>query len=140
MAGVKFSDSSLPYAVWSWMGQTDEFAIAVNSFANSSGSNDLVMTSVVHSRIKDGELGGYNRSTFVNPEPDKLIEQAAREMDPKKNEAPFQKTAKLALEDGVFTPIFFIGETTAVKRGLSFTARTDRHIYAMNIRPTELAR
>jgi peptide/nickel transport system substrate-binding protein len=136
-AGVQTSVTNLPYAVFTRQGEAGEVPAAIASYANSPGSPDLIMTAYVHSRKSDQSMGSYNRSTFVNPELDKLIEDAARTMDMKKNSEIYQRAQKVAVDDGIFVPLFFIGEITGVKKSLSFVARADRHIYAMNIRPAQ---
>ena len=41
----------------------------------------------------------------------------------KKNEELYRQAQQLALNDGLFVPLFFIGEISGVKKSLSFVAR-----------------
>ena len=74
---------------------------------------------------------GYN-----NPEMDKLIQDAAVEMDEGKRRGFLEKANELVAKDRQRLPIVAVGSAWAMQKGkVTIKARVDEDTLAMNIKP-----
>jgi peptide/nickel transport system substrate-binding protein len=135
--GIPTSVEISPYALWYKMALAREFVLSVTSYANSTGAADQIMVVHLHSNVPNStaNLGNSNRTSFKNPKLDELIGKALRTMDASERDKMWREGQQLAFDSEVRSPLVFVAETVGLRKGLTFVQRSDRHIYAMNVRP-----
>jgi peptide/nickel transport system substrate-binding protein len=76
--------------------------MSIGGWGNATGDGDYNQYNLFHSSSQ-GPAG--NTFYYSNPEADKLIEAARREMDESKRKALYEKVMKLEMDDAVYVPI-----------------------------------
>jgi peptide/nickel transport system substrate-binding protein len=79
-------------------------------------------------------FGSWNWSNYSNPKLDALLEQGFATVDEKKREGMAREAATLALKDVGIIPLHHQIAVWALKRPLSYAARTDEYTFAHHIR------
>ena len=81
-------------------------------------------------------MGAFNVIGYVNPVMDKLLQDAAVEMDVNKRRTLLEQANELLVADGSRLPLVSIGSAWAMaKDKVKITPRVDEDTLAMNIRP-----
>jgi peptide/nickel transport system substrate-binding protein len=100
-------------------------------------SNSLVAL-VVTPDPKSG-WGHTNRGRYSNPEVDRVLDQAMRELDDAKREALLQQATRIVFEDVGILPLHIQKNTWAMRKGLAHEARADELTRAQDVRPAPAA-
>ena len=114
-----------------------EYSLMLLSF--SPNPEVLGMLEVLlHTHDRDKGLGNNNRGRYSNPEVDRLVVEARQTVDADAREALEQEAAQLAVgTDKALLPLYFQYNTWALRRGLTYEARTDEMTLAMGVRPAD---
>ena len=80
-------------------------------------------------------MGGSNRARYSNPKVDETLERAMTTIDDAKRERLLQEVAEIAMADQALIPLFHQENIVGLRRGLSYTARSDDYMMAQDIQP-----
>ena len=115
-----------------------EYSMAMSGWGTLTGEAHYTLSSVVHSNDKDKKMGAFNVLGYKSPEMDKLLQDAAIEMDEAKRRGFLEQANELVLKDRPRLPIIAVGSAWAMlKDKVKITARVDEDTLAMNIKPAK---
>jgi peptide/nickel transport system substrate-binding protein len=113
-----------------------DYSMSMAGWGTLTGEAHYTLSSVAHSNDKDRKMGAFNVIGYVNPVMDKLLQDAAVEMDVNKRRSLLEQANELLVADGSRLPLVSIGSAWAmVKDKVKITSRVDEDTLAMNIRP-----
>ena len=83
-----------------------------------------------------GESAGRgNRGRYSNAEFDKTLVEARQTMDDGKRRELLQKATEIAMTDLGVIPVFYLANTWAMKKGITYPGRSDGYTLAYEVRP-----
>jgi peptide/nickel transport system substrate-binding protein len=124
-AGLNVNVETRTRAVW--LSEAAQLRYSVNLAGFSPNPEVLGMLETqIHSWNTQLGLGTANRGRFSNPEIDALIQRARNTMDNPTRERLQQEATRRALRDEhALLPLYFQVNTWAMRRGITYEARTD---------------
>ncbi len=132
--GVRTAVEAQPWTTFVGRAGKQEFsAFLIGWGSNPEGSHPLRNLVATYDREKG--WGASNRGRYSNPELDRMIEAALKEMDDAKREKLLQDAQRLAMEDVAIIPLHIQTNIWAMRRGLTHTPRADELTRAQDIRP-----
>jgi peptide/nickel transport system substrate-binding protein len=117
-----------------WLTEAAQLRYSVNLAGFSPNPEVLGMLETqIHSWDTTLGLGTANRGRFSNPGIDAIIQRARRTMDDREREGLTQEATRRALRDETaLVPLYFQVNTWAMRRGVSYEARTDEMTLAVS--------
>ncbi|MDJ1465473.1 ABC transporter substrate-binding protein [Nitratireductor sp. GZWM139] len=134
---IKADANAAPGAVYFPAKTRGEFSFTMSGWGTLTGEANYTLSSLVHTNDPETKMGAFNVRGYSNPDMDRLIEEAAAEMDEGKRRELLEEANALVATDRPNLPIASIVSAWAMKKDLSITPRSDEDTLAMNIRPTE---
>jgi len=136
--GVETSLETLPPAVFFSRASTGangepEFSFILVGWGSDTGETSSPLRALLGTFNKEKGSGSANRGRYSNPELDKLIDQALATVDDAKRQATLAKAVEVAMGDVGLIPSHYQINTWAVRKGLSYEARTDEYTLAMSV-------
>ena len=136
--GIDAAANSQPANVFFPARTRGEFSMSMSGWGTLTGEAHYTLSSIAHSNDKDKKMGAFNVLGYKNPEMDKLLQDAAVEMDEAKRRGLLEKANELVLKDRPRLPIVSVGSAWAMlKDKVKITPRVDEDTLAMNIKPTK---
>jgi peptide/nickel transport system substrate-binding protein len=135
-AGLQTTVETRPRGVW--LSEASQLKYSVN-FAGFSPNPEVLgmLETQIHTWDTKLGLGTANRGRFSNPEIDAIIQRARQAMDNGEREKLTQQATRMALRDQTaLIPLYFAVNTWAMKKGLSYEARTDEMTLATSVSRT----
>ncbi len=115
-----------------------ELSMSMSGWGTLTGEAHYTLSSLGHSNDKDKKFGAFNVLGYKNPEMDKLIQDAAVEMDEGKRRGFLEQANELILKDRQRLPVVAVGSAWAMQKGkVTIKPRVDEDTLAMNIRPVQ---
>ncbi len=117
-----------------WLSEAAQLRYSVN-LAGFSPNPELLgmLETQIHSWNPALGLGTANRGRFSNPEIDALIQRARTTIDDAERMRLTQQATRMALRDQTaLIPLYFQVNTWAMRRGVTYQARTDEMTLAMS--------
>jgi len=134
--GIDAQANAQPVAVFFPARTRGDYSMSMAGWGTLTGEAHYTLSSVAHSNDKDRKMGAFNVIGYVNPVMDKLLQDAAVEMDVNKRRSLLEQANELLVADGSRLPLVSIGSAWAmVKDKVKITSRVDEDTLAMNIRP-----
>jgi peptide/nickel transport system substrate-binding protein len=134
--GIDAQANAQPAAVFFPARARGEFSMSMSGWGTLTGEAHYTLSSLAHSNDKEKRFGAFNVLGYRNPEMDKLIQDAAVEMDEGRRRGFLEKANELVLKDRQRLPIAAVGSAWAMQKGkLTIKARVDEDTLAMNIKP-----
>jgi peptide/nickel transport system substrate-binding protein len=134
--GIEVQANAQPAAVFFPARTRGELSMSMSGWGTLTGEAHYTLSSLAHSNDKEKRFGAFNVLGYNNPEMDKLIQNAAVEMDDGKRRGLLEKANELVLKDRQRLPIVAVGSAWAMQKGkVKIQARVDEDTLAMNIRP-----
>ncbi|AZR73393.1 hypothetical protein BBF96_08365 [Anoxybacter fermentans] len=99
---------------------------------NSDGDGSGTLEGLLHT--PEGRYGRFNMGNYSNPEVDRLVEEAARTIDPEKRLKIMQQAVKVAIEDVAQIPLHYQEDIYAIADYVIWTPRPDKYIKAYEIK------
>jgi len=118
-----------------WLSEAAQLRYSIN-LAGFSPNPELLgmLETQIHSWNTNLGLGTANRGRFSNPGIDAIIQRARTTIDDEQRRALTQQATRMALVDQTaLIPLYFQVNTWAMRRGLTFEARTDEMTLAMGV-------
>jgi peptide/nickel transport system substrate-binding protein len=131
--GIQAKVETMPVNVYLPKARNGDFSFPMLGWGSFSG--DLALRALVATPDPAKGFGTWNWSRYSNPKVDALLEQGFATVDEKKREALAREAATLALRDQAVIPLHHQVAVWALKRPLTYAARTDEYTFAHDIRP-----
>jgi peptide/nickel transport system substrate-binding protein len=136
--GIDAQPNAQPAAVFFPTRTRGEFSAAMSGWGTLTGEAHYTLSSIAHSNDKERRMGAFNVLGYVNPVMDKLLQDAAVEMDDAKRRKFLEDANALVATDRPRLPIVSVGSAWAmVKDKVVIKARVDEDTLAMNIKPAK---
>jgi peptide/nickel transport system substrate-binding protein len=110
LARIEARDSALYLS--EWVGTSGDFGITAEYLLHTPG----------------GGLGTFNGGGYSNPEVDLALEAAGRTLDAGRRSALLQEVGRRVHEEAAVVPLARLSDGYAVRDGLRFEPRLDRHV------------
>jgi peptide/nickel transport system substrate-binding protein len=134
--GIEVQANAQPAAVFFPARTRGELSMSMSGWGTLTGEAHYTLSSLGHSNDKERKFGAFNVLGYHNPEMDKLIQDAAVEMDEAKRRGFLEKANELVAKDRQRLPIVAVGSAWAMQKGkITIKARVDEDTLAMNIKP-----
>lgn len=119
-----------------WLSEAAQLKYSANLTGFSPNPEVLGMLETqIHTFDRARGMGAQNRGRFSNPELDALIMRARVTMDDAtRARLSSEATRKAILEQQAIIPLYFQQNTWAMRRGLTYEARTDEMTLATSVR------
>jgi peptide/nickel transport system substrate-binding protein len=134
--GIDAVANAQPAAVFFPARTRGEFSLAMSGWGTLTGEAHYTLSSVVHSNDKEKRFGAFNVLGYASPQMDKLLQDAAIEMDEGKRRTLLEQANELVARDRPRLPLVAISTAWAMQKGkVTIKPRVDEDTLAMNIRP-----
>lgn len=115
-----------------------EFSMSMSGWGTLTGEAHYTLSSVAHSNDPAKKFGAFNVLGYVNPTMDKLIQDAAVEMNEAKRRSLLEQANELVHTDRPRLPLVAVGSAWAMQKDkVTIKARVDEDTLAMNIKPAK---
>ena len=103
-----------------------------------TGESHYTLSSVAHSNDKDRKMGAFNVIGYHNPTMDKLLQDAAVEMDEGKRRALLEQANELVARDRPRLALVAVSTAWAMQKAkVTIKPRVDEDTLAMDIKPAK---
>ncbi len=133
--GVQARVETVPFSVYLPRARKGEFPVAMLGWGSFAG--DLALRSLVAGVDPKRGYGAWNWSGYANPQVDRLVEQALASVVAADRETRAREAAAVAMGDYAVVPLHHQIVSWAMKRGFSYTARTDEFTFAHHVQPAK---
>jgi peptide/nickel transport system substrate-binding protein len=131
--GIKCAVEAMPFNVYLTKARDQQFSFAMLGWG--SYAMDLALRALLMTPDADKGNGAWNWGRYSNPKVDKLVEQALDTVDDKKREALAREAGTVAAADVAIIPLYHQIVTWAMKKNISYQARTDERSLAQYFYP-----
>jgi len=131
--GIASRVEAMPLSVYFGKARNREFGVALLGWGSRAA--DLALRSLAATANPDKGYGAWNWGGYSNPKLDQLIAQSLGTVDPARREALAREASALAAREVAFIPLHYQVVTWAMKRNITYTARTDEFTFAHQFRP-----
>jgi len=136
--GVDAQANAQPAAVFFPARSRGEFSLSMSGWGTLTGEAHYTLSSIAHSNDKEKKFGAFNVLGYSSPAMDKLIQDAAVEMDEAKRRAFLEQANELVASDRPRLPLVAVGSAWAMQKDkVKITPRVDEDTLAMNIKPVK---
>jgi len=136
--GIDARPNAAPAAVFFPARTRGEFSMSMSGWGTLTGEAHYTLSSLAHSNDKDKKMGAFNVLGYKNPMMDKLLQDAAVEMDEGKRRKFLEDANAELLKDRQRLPIVAVGSAWAMQKDkVTIKARVDEDTLAMNIKPAK---
>jgi peptide/nickel transport system substrate-binding protein len=134
--GIDARANGQPTAVFFPARTRGDFSMSMSGWGTLTGEAHYTLSSLAHSNDKERRFGAFNVIGYKNPVMDKLLQDAAIEMDVEKRRSLLEKANELLAVDRSRLPLVAVGSAWAMQKArVSITPRVDEDTLAMDIRP-----
>jgi peptide/nickel transport system substrate-binding protein len=136
--GIDAQPNARPAAVFFPARTRGEFSMSMSGWGTLTGEAHYTLSSLAHSNDKERKMGAFNVLNYNNPVMDKLLQDAAVEMDADKRRKFLEEANAVLEKDKQRLPIVAVGSAWAMQKGkVTIKARVDEDTLAMNIKPAK---
>ena len=135
--GIQVEANAQPGAVYFPANTRGDYSLTMSGWGTLTGEANYTLSSLVHTNEPAKKLGAFNIRGYSNPALDKLIEQAAVEMDAAKREQFLKDANAIVASDRPNLSIASIISAWGMKKTITIVPRSDEDTLAMNIRPAK---
>lgn len=136
--GIDVAANAQPGAVFFPARTRGEFSMSMSGWGTLTGEAHYTLSSLAHSNDPARKFGAFNVIGYKNPEMDKLIQDAANEMNVDKRRGLLEKANALVATDRPRLPIVAVGTAWAMQKDkVTIKPRVDEDTLAMNVRPAK---
>ncbi len=134
-AGVRTAVEAQPWTTFIGRAARQELSSFLIGWGTSSGEASNPLRNLTASFDREKGYGASNRGRYSNPEADRILEQAMRELDDAKREVLLQQATRIVMEDVGIAPLHIQKNAWAMRRGFAMEARADELTRAQDVRP-----
>lgn len=131
--GIATRIEAMPISTYFGKARNGEFGLALLGWGSLAA--DLALRSLAGTPNAKKGYGAWNWGGYSNPRLDQLIAQALGTVDLGKRETLARSASALAAREVAFIPLHYQIVTWAMKKNLSYAARTDEFTFAHHFRP-----
>jgi peptide/nickel transport system substrate-binding protein len=136
--GIDAQANAQPAAVFFPARTRGEYSMSMSGWGTLTGEAHYTLSSLAHSNDKDKKMGAFNVLGYKNPTMDKLLQDAAVEMDLAKRRKYLEDANALLEKDRQRLPIVAVGSAWAMQKDkVTIKPRVDEDTLAMNIKPAK---
>ena len=136
--GIDAAANAQPGAVFFPARSRAEFSMSMSGWGTLTGEAHYTLSSIAHSNDPVKKFGAFNVHAYKNPVMDKLIQDAAIEMDEGKRRSFLEQANELVAVDRPRLPLVAVGSAWAMQKDkVTIKARVDEDTLAMNIKPAK---
>ncbi len=136
--GIEATANAQPAAVFFPARTRGDYSMSMSGWGTLTGEAHYTLSSLAHSNDKDKKMGAFNVLNYKNPVMDKLLQDAAIEMDLGKRRKFLEDANALLEKDRQRLPIVAVGSAWAMQKGkVTIKPRVDEDTLAMNIKPAK---
>ena len=136
--GIDAQANAQPAAVFFPARTRGEYSMSMSGWGTLTGEAHYTLSSLAHSNDKDKKMGAFNVLGYKNPTMDKLLQDAAVEMDVAKRRKFLEDANALLEKDRQRLPIVSVGSAWAMQKDkVTIKPRVDEDTLAMNIKPAK---
>ena len=136
--GIDAQANAQPAAVFFPARTRGEYSMSMSGWGTLTGEAHYTLSSLAHSNDKDKKMGAFNVLGYKNPVMDKLLQDAAVEMDLAKRRKYLEDANALLEKDRQRLPIVAVGSAWAMQKDkVTIKPRVDEDTLAMNIKPAK---
>jgi peptide/nickel transport system substrate-binding protein len=139
-AGVRTAVEAQPWTTFIARAGRQEFSAFLQGWGSSSGEGSNPLRNLTATYDREKGYGASNRGRYSNPEADRVLEAAMRELDDAKREALLQQATRIVFEDVGILPLHIQKNTWAMRKGLAHDPRADELTRAQDVRPAGAAK
>jgi peptide/nickel transport system substrate-binding protein len=137
-AGIDAVAAATPFAVFFPARARGEFSMSMSGWGTLTGESHYTLSSLAHSNDANVKMGAFNVLGYKNTTMDKLLQDAAVELDDAKRRSLLEQANALVYADRQRLPIVSIGSAWAMQKGkVSIKPRVDEDTLAMDIKPAK---
>jgi peptide/nickel transport system substrate-binding protein len=134
--GIDAQPNAQPAAVFFPARTRGEYSMSMSGWGTLTGETHYTLSSLAHSNDRERRMGAFNVLGYKNPVMDKLLQDAAVEMDEAKRRKLLEDANALVDADKQRLPIVAVSSAWAMdKSKVTLTPRVDEDTLAMDIRP-----
>jgi len=130
--GITVRVETMPVNVYLSKARAGEFAFAMLGWGSYSA--DLALRALVATPNAQKGFGAWNWSRYSNAGVDALLERAFSSVDEKKREVIAREAMTTAMKDLAVIPLHHQVAIWAMRKALSYAARTDEYTFAHHVR------
>jgi peptide/nickel transport system substrate-binding protein len=136
--GIDAQANATPAAVFFPARSRGDYSMSMSGWGTLTGEANYTLSSLAHSNDKDKKMGAFNVLGYKNAAMDKLLQDAAVEMDASKRRKLLEDANALLEKDHQRLPIVAVGSAWAMQKDkVTIKARVDEDTLAMNIKPAK---
>ena len=136
--GIDAQPNAQPAAVFFPARTRGDYSMSMSGWGTLTGEAHYTLSSLVHSNDKERKMGAFNVLNYKNPVMDKLLQDAAIEMDLGKRRKYLEDANALVEKDRQRLPIVAVGSAWAMQKAkVTIKPRVDEDTLAMNIKPVK---
>ncbi|MDE2200044.1 MAG: ABC transporter substrate-binding protein, partial [Rhodospirillales bacterium] len=130
--GIKTGVVTLPASVYFSRASKLEFSMIMGGAAVETGEPSGVLGPLLETYGPGAGQG--NRGRYSSPAFDAALKEARHTLDEGAREALLRKATEIAMHDVGIIPLFFLDNTWAMKKGLSYPGRSDGYTLAFDVK------
>ena len=136
--GIDAQANAQPAAVFFPARTRGDYSMSMSGWGTLTGEAHYTLSSLAHSNDKEKKMGAFNVLNYKNPVMDKLLQDAAVEMDVAKRRKFLEDANALLEKDRQRLPIVAVGSAWAMQKDkVTIKPRVDEDTLAMNIKPAK---
>jgi peptide/nickel transport system substrate-binding protein len=113
--------------------QRPEFAMALTRFGCPTGDAANLFDAVLHTPEPDKGFGIVNSGGYANPEMDKLVEDAARRLEPGSRRPVLERIMEIAMKELPWIPLYVDRDVYVHEEDLVWQPRMDNYVIVSEI-------
>ena len=134
--GIDAQTNAQPAAVFFPARTRGDYSMSMSGWGTLTGEAHYTLSSLAHSNDKEKKMGAFNVLGYQNAVMDKLLQDAAIEMDLGKRRKFLEDANALLEKDRQRLPIVAVGSAWAMQKDkVTIKPRVDEDTLAMNIKP-----
>jgi peptide/nickel transport system substrate-binding protein len=133
--GIATKVETMPMNIYLTRAHKKEFSMALLGWGVTTGEASYPLRALTATVTKEKGWGTFNWSGYSNAKADALLDQALASVDNARREKLLQQATELVIRDYAIIPVHFQLNTWALRKPLTYEARTDERTYAHHVRP-----
>ncbi|MEZ0168427.1 ABC transporter substrate-binding protein [Microvirga sp. TS319] len=136
--GIDAQANAVPGAVYFPAKTRGDYSFTMSGWGTLTGESNYTLAALIHTNNPETKMGGFNVRGYSNPVMDKLIEDAAAEMDSDKRRSLLEQANAMVAKERPNLPIASIVTAWAMRKDkVTIVPRADEDTLAMNIKPVK---
>ncbi|MCC7045263.1 MAG: ABC transporter substrate-binding protein [Alphaproteobacteria bacterium] len=136
-AGIDAKVDTMPSNVFFSRSSKLEFSLMLVGWGSGTGETSSPLKSLLATFDPSKGFGPSNRGRYSNPKMDAILEKALATVDDAAREKLLAEASEVAIGDLGIIPLHYQINSWAMKKGLTYVARTDEYTLAHEVKPAK---